>query len=200
MAAARTIREQVTDQIRDDVVAGKFKSGEPLRESEVAKRLGVSHGPVRDAFLQLTQEGFLAYQANRGVTVRQPPNTENREFIVSLRQQVELFVVRRGFHLLALDRNVDRLETALRELKVACLSEEVASIARTDMAFHQVILEICDGIDFLPLWKWLCSQMLIAYSRLDDYEQVYQEHAQIFDAMRSGKKQAATNALKANIR
>ena len=77
----RTIREQVTNQIRDEVVAGKLPAGQPLREGHLAERFGVSRGPIRDAFLQLSQEGFLVYQANRGVTVRKPPEQGHRELM-----------------------------------------------------------------------------------------------------------------------
>src|SRR5210317_954209 len=128
----RTIREQVTDQIRDDVVSGKFPAGQALRESELAERFGVSRGPIRDAFLQLSQEGFLAYQANRGVTVRQPPAAENRDLIVSLRQQIECFVIRRGLDQLR-SSGAASLAAALRDLKSACASADVAAVARCDM-------------------------------------------------------------------
>ncbi len=92
----QTIREQVTSQIRDELVSGNFPAGATLRESELAERFGVSRGPIRDAFLQLSHEGFLAYQANRGVTVRHPPDPADREFITSLRKQVETHVIRKG--------------------------------------------------------------------------------------------------------
>lgn len=196
---ARTIREQVTDLIRDDVVAGKFPSGQPLRETEIAERFGVSRGPVRDAFLQLAQEGFLAYQANRGVTVRQPPDPENRDFIISLRHQIETFVIKRGIKELNGTQLVD-IQKSLDALKAACDSEDVAAVARCDIAFHQTILEACGGTEFLPIWKWLCSQMLLAYSRLDDFTAIYDEHVRIFQAVESRSKQAATAAIKANIR
>ena len=114
----RTIREQVTDQIRDDVVAGKFPAGQALRESELAERFGVSRGPVRDAFLQLSQEGFLAYQANRGVTVRNPPDSVDHEFIVSLRQQIECHVIKRGLERIE-QTAWEKMETALAELESA---------------------------------------------------------------------------------
>ena len=84
-AMARTIREQVTNQIHDDLVARNVPQGSVLRETERARRFGASRGPIRDAFLQLSQEGFLAYEANRRVKLRQPPGPENRGFIVSLR-------------------------------------------------------------------------------------------------------------------
>lgn len=195
----RTIREQVTDQIRDEVVAGNFPAGEPLREAELAERFGVSRGPIRDAFLQLSQEGVLAYQANRGVTVRQAPKPENREFIVSLRQQIECYVIRRGIGQLQ-SQGIDAIKRALADLKAACESGRASAVAKSDMAFHEATLIACGGDDFLSVWKWFCSQMLMTYSRLDNYEQVYEEHVAILEALESGRKQASVTAIKANIR
>ncbi len=194
----RTIRDQVTEQIRDEVVAGAFPPGQPLREVEFARRFGVSRGPVRDAFLQLAKEGILAYQANRGVTVRQPPKPENRELMVSLRRQIECFVVERGVGSLQRD-GLARLVERLENLRVACESADAAAVARRDIEFHETLLVLCGGEDFVPVWKWLCSQMLLAYSRLDDYEQVYQEHAAILEAIRAGKKTAVLASLEANV-
>ncbi|MBP88158.1 MAG: GntR family transcriptional regulator [Planctomycetaceae bacterium] len=195
----RTIREQVTNQIRDDVVACNFAPGTPLREGELAERFGVSRGPIRDAFLQLSQEGFLAYQANRGVTVRQAPDADNRDFIVSLRQQIECYVIRRGLRQLD-DAGLAKIEAALRELKLACAGDDVAAVARCDMGFHAAVMLACDGEDFLPVWKLLCSQMLLAYTRLNNYEQVFVEHVEILQALRDGKKRVAIATIKANIR
>jgi len=91
-----SIREEITGKIRDELVAGNFEAGLPLRETQMAKRFGVSRGPVRDAFLQLSQEGFLAYHSNRGVTVRHPPALEDRSFVASLRSQIERYIVHKG--------------------------------------------------------------------------------------------------------
>ena len=192
---SRTIREQVTNQIRDDVVAGTFSAGEPLREGELAERFGVSRGPIRDAFLQLSQEGLLAYQANRGVTVRQAPDANNRDFVVSLRQQIECYVVERGYSK-PVNGSWASVEAALENLRTACGTGNVADVAKSDMAFHEAILVACDGEEFLPVWKWLCSQMLLAYTRLENYEAVYDEHRAIFEAAKSGKKQELVTAIK----
>ena len=122
---SRTIREQVTSQIRDELVAGNFPAGATLRESELAERFGVSRGPIRDAFLQLSNEGFLAYQANRGVTVRHPPDPEDRQFITSLRLQLESHVVKKGIAKLS-EESMRQIESALENLKAACDSGDVA--------------------------------------------------------------------------
>ncbi len=195
----RTIREQITNQLRDELVAGNFPDGHLLRETELAKRFGVSRGPIRDAFLQLTQEGFLAYEANRGVRLREPPDPKNRQFIVSLRLQIETFVIKAGREQLHGDA-LRGAEDALRDLKVACEGDDVAAVARCDMAFHEAVLAGCGGDDLILAWKQLCSRMLLTYTRLDNYQAVYDEHAKLLETIVSGKKQAIVSALKLNIR
>ena len=68
------------------------------------------------------------------------------------------------------------------------------------MAFHEVILVACGGDDFLSVWKLLCTQMLLTYTRLDNFQQVYDEHVAILAALKSGRKQVLIAAIKANIR
>lgn len=195
----QTVREQVTRALRDELVAGNFEGGHVLREVELAQRLGVSRGPVRDAFLQLSHEGFLAYVANRGVTVRHPPVKKNRDLIVSLRVQIEVFAVKSGLDEID-EEGFERIAVALRELKFACGNDSAAAVARCDMAFHEAVLLACGAEDFLEVWRQLCAKMLMAYSRLHDYGEVLEEHQHILDALKSKNKQEVIKALKENIR
>lgn len=198
-AFARTIREQVTERIRDDLIAGRLPAGLPLREQELAKRFGVSRGPVRDAFLQLTQEGFLAYEANCGVTVRTLPSGADREFVVSLRRQIEEFAIRRGFSQVTPD-HCEQWDEILGRMRAACRSKDVSAIARCDMEFHQAILVAAGGEQFLPIWKWLCAQMLLTYSRVENFSQIVQEHAAIVEAFRARHLRRVLAALKENLK
>ena len=199
MGVARTVREQITDRLRSEVVAGRLPAGEALRESELASRYGVSRGPIRDAFLQLSQEGLLSYHANRGVTVCHPPLADDRDFIVQLRRQVECFVVTRGLSSVG-EAGLAQVTEALGELDSACKTGESVAVAGRDAAFHEALLTACGGNHFLPAWRSLCSQMHFAYSRLEDFRAVFEEHRLIFEALRAGKKTPLIAALKANIR
>ncbi len=193
-----SIREEITDKIRDELVAGNFRAGLALRESELAERFGVSRGPIRDAFLQLSQEGFLAYQVNKGVTVRHPLVGEDREFIASLRVQIELYIVDKGFNQIT-ERGLNEVAESLRELELACQTGEVAKIAKADMAFHVSILQACGGDDHIQVWRQLCSRMLLTYTRLGNYEAIYQEHVDVYQALRSKMKDVALAAINSNI-
>ena len=195
----RTIRQQVTDQIRNEVVSGDLPAGEALRETEFAERYGVSRGPIRDAFLQLSQEGFLSYHANRGVTVRTPPDPDARDLIVSLRLQIESHAIKQGVHQLG-ESEFAKIDFALQNLHEACKGGDASAIAMCDFAFHEAILISCEGESFLPIWKWLCSQMLMAYTRLENYDQVYQEHAEILAALKIKQFTKIAATLKSNIR
>ena len=193
-----SIREEITEKIRDELVAGKFQAGLALREAELAERFGVSRGPIRDAFLQLSQEGFLAYQVNKGVTVRQPLIGEDREFIASIRVQIELYVVGKGFDDLD-EKSLERLSDSLKQLERACESGEVAVIAKADMAFHETLLVACGGEDHVHYWRQVCSRMLLTYTRLGSYKALYQEHVNIYKALKSKMKDVALAAINSNV-
>lgn len=186
---SRTIREQITDRIRDEPISGRMPTGSRCAKG-AGRTIRVSRGPVRDAFLQLTNEGFLAYQANCGVTVRTAMVGADRDFLMSLRWQIEEFVIRRGFSQMT-DDHQEKMDAALDRLRVACRQKDVAAIARCDMEFHQTILIATGGEEFLPIWKQLCTQMLLAYSRFNNYSQIIQEHVAICEAFRKKRLKSA---------
>ena len=193
-----TIRSDITGKIRDELVAGNFEAGLPLRETQLANRFGVSRGPIRDAFLQLSQEGFLTYQANRGVTVRHPPDQEDRTFVASLRSQIELLIVNKGFDQMSAD-GMMRLEESLKTLREVCSAGNIVEIAKADMGFHQVFLVECQGEEHMQVWRQLCSRMLLAYTRLNSYEDTYNEHAEIFEAFKRRSKEDVIAAIRKNV-
>ncbi|QDT68516.1 putative HTH-type transcriptional regulator YdfH [Planctomycetes bacterium MalM25] len=198
MPISRTIREQVTCQLRDEVIAGAIAPGAVLRENDLATRFGVSRGPIRDAFLQLSNEGYLAYQANRGVTVRHPPDQSDREFIAELRRQIELHVVTKGVSQVTNDGQ-SQVEDSLAALHEACLAGDLAAIKRCDLDFHEAILSACGGESLLPAWKQLCSRMILVYDRFSDIGLVHAEHQQIYEAFRSEDLDGLIKALSDNI-
>lgn len=198
MTISRTIREQVTGQLRDQVMAGSLVPGAVLRETELAKRFGVSRGPIRDALLQLSSEGYLAYQANRGVTVREPPDQMDREFIADLRRRIEVHVVTKGIGGLS-DEAIAEISQVLDGLQQACSAGDLAGVRRFDYAFHEAILSACNGMSLLPAWKQLCSRMRLAYDRLPDLKLVHREHQKILDGLKARDLSTVTEALVENI-
>ena len=64
-----SLRGQVFQEIREDILKGKFKENEELREATLGKELGVSRTPVREALRQLELEGLVHIIPNKGAYV-----------------------------------------------------------------------------------------------------------------------------------
>ncbi|MDI1338141.1 MAG: GntR family transcriptional regulator [Lacunisphaera sp.] len=195
----RTIREQVVHRLRDDVISQIFKPGEDLREFVLAKRYNVSRSPIRDALLQLTQEGLLVATPNCGVKVGYRMEQDIQPLVVEIRLKVEQF---------ALARFIDRkdpaallaLEDSLKRNREACTAGLLPGIIKTDMDFHRTFVEASGADRLLGLWKQVTSAMFLHYDRLHDWTENHREHVAIFTAIKHGNKKRARAALVRNIR
>ena len=108
----RTMQDQIADYLRRDILVGNLESGQALREQEISERFGVSRGPVREVFRQLTQQGLLTAEPNKGVRVAPRPSSEMRPLIVELRQKIEIYVLDLVFDQLG-DDDIVELENIL---------------------------------------------------------------------------------------
>lgn len=194
----RTIREQVVQRLRDDVMGGVFQPGENLREVVLSKRYAVSRSPIRDAFLQLAQEGLLVATPNCGVKVSDKLEEEIQPLVVDIRLKVEQFAIERLVSMI----DTEGLAVLMRRLeknREACMAGALPNIIRSDMDFHQTILELSGSEKLLGVWKHVTSAMLLHYDRHRDWMESYAEHLAIYTAITNRDKKASKQALKTNI-
>src|SRR5438128_2035964 len=69
-AQRRTLSGEVTRAIRQAVLTGVYQPGDHLTEAEIAREMGVSHGPVREALRELEAENLIIIEPHRGPIVR----------------------------------------------------------------------------------------------------------------------------------
>ncbi|TMN86573.1 GntR family transcriptional regulator [Pseudoalteromonas phenolica] len=67
----KTRTQLVAEAIREKILSGEIKAGEPLRQAALAEELNVSRIPVREALLQLEAEGLVNFEAHKGATATQ---------------------------------------------------------------------------------------------------------------------------------
>ena len=168
-----------------------------MREQPLAQRFGVSRrGPIRDALLQLTQEGLLVAEQNCGVRVRRP-DPAIASLVVDLRRKIESFALkalcRRGDEALAF------FAENLSLFQAACRRGEMAEVVEHDMAFHRHIVEQGGGADLVAVWVPVVTHMMLPYSRHRDLMDSYREHEAVVEALRRGDKTVALECLRANI-
>ena len=133
----KTLTEQAADAIRARIVSGEFHFGEALSEIALATELGVSKTPVREAFLQLKNEGLVEILPQRGTFVFQMTGEQLRQ-LVEMRELLETaslrFSMRNGTFL------GDRLDAIVGRMTDAVEKRDPAAYRRHDADFHQAII------------------------------------------------------------
>jgi DNA-binding GntR family transcriptional regulator len=194
----RNVRGQVTDRLREEILLGKFEAGEALREIPLAERFRVSRGPIRDALLQLSQEGLLESVPNRGARVGKIWDDKLIPVMAKVRFDLESFAVS---ELIANppDELFVKIRQNLRLFKLACEDQDMPAVVQLDLQFHRLLLRECGHAGLETVWLPLLGGLRLPYSRHKLLTESYLEHKQIADAIEEGDAAAATQALKKNI-
>jgi DNA-binding GntR family transcriptional regulator len=93
LSLPRTVKEQLVDHLRDEIVRGTFDPGERLRLEDVAARFGVSTMPVREALRDLESEGLVTIYPHRGAIVTEL-TAEDLQDIYDIRATLEAMATR----------------------------------------------------------------------------------------------------------
>jgi len=192
------VREQVTDRLRVEILLGHYEPGEALREIPLAERYKVSRGPIRDAFLQLSQQGLLDLIPNRGVRIGKVWDESMLPVMAKLRFDLESFAIRELMDRPPEDLK-DKLNHNLRLFKLACEDKDMLEIVQLDLAFHRMFLRDCghDGLE--SVWLALLGGFRLPYSRHRMLTESSDEHRYVADAIMTGRKKDAIEGLKRNI-
>jgi DNA-binding GntR family transcriptional regulator len=120
------------DRLRNDIVRGRLAPGEPLRQDEIARSFGVSHVPIREAFLRLQAEGLVEIRPRRGAIVAD----------LSAAEIEELNEMRTALECLALQIAIPNITGAqIREAQnvLDSIDAQPESWAELNTAFHSII-------------------------------------------------------------
>jgi DNA-binding GntR family transcriptional regulator len=199
----RGVREQIVTRLRNEILSGRLADGERLSEATLAERFGVSRGPVREAFVQLTHEGLLVAKPNCGVRVAPAAPDSVRKLVIPIRRTIETYALRLIFDDLdaadftALDGILDRME-------LACRRGDWAGTVEPDIAFHRYILERTGQPDLLAIWTTLVARVRRHFQRVHRTHQdppidVYARHKALVEVFKAGGKEAAVKALEGHI-
>jgi DNA-binding GntR family transcriptional regulator len=129
----------IARQLRNAITQGVLAPGTQLGETELANRLKVSRGPLREAMQRLVQEGLLRSEHNRGLFVIELGDDDVRDIYLA-RSAIERAAVAA-----ILDRDptgaVRRLEKAHRHMVTAARRGDLRALSDADLAFHQLLVE-----------------------------------------------------------
>jgi DNA-binding GntR family transcriptional regulator len=193
--AKRVLRDEIYSQLVDRLVFTRLPEGSKVHDFELARDLGVSRTPIREALVRLQNDGLITAEANQGFSVK----------LRSVEEVAETYPIIAALEGLAFStcdiRGIDapglrRLNTQLRAAKNA------ADATLLDTRFHEHLLEPSPNQRLRHLLKRLkCIVQRYEYVYMRDSRLVHtswREHEEIIRAVEKGEHGQAAQALQHN--
>jgi DNA-binding GntR family transcriptional regulator len=190
----------IADQLRRLITDGTFAPGAQLLEAQIAERLGVSRGPVREATARLIQEGLLVAAPNRGVFVVKL-DAEDVADLMLARAVIEGAAAR-----LIRERGnsaaFDALEAFIDEAEAAG-AENWTRLVDADLGFHESLVNAAASPRLSRMYRTLLSEARMCYAVASrqhyDPDRSIRQHRDLLHAIRSGDEPAMEHAIRAHI-
>lgn len=197
----RSLGQQVASVIRDMILRGEIKPGQRLVEERLARRVGTSRTPVREALLSLERENLVARRLRGGYWVR-PMTTKEVEEVTGVRAALESFAVESAADTLShellkdLKTNVAKFDDALAQgdgrklVELNTAFHEMLYTASSNQLLHRLLNELSDVIQRFR--RELLSDEASAARSLAD-------HRRMLEALEAGNAQEAAKACREHV-
>ena len=211
----QSIGEKAYSYLRCRILSGELAPGAALSEASIARQLGNSRGPLREAIRRLTAEGFLRQSPTGGSVVVEFTRRDVAE-LYELREALEVYAVGRAAeHKLraseaeAMQRTVDDVLLLRDELQAAgethLSSEEMRRFIRVDLQFHTLLVRAAANARILKVVADTRVLLNIFAIRRKGHDagqltQIHRYHSRILAAILRGDPQEAMRLLGEHIR
>lgn len=194
-----SLSDQVKERLAERIVTGDLKPGDRLIELSIAKDLGTSQAPVREALRQLEALGLIEYRRNRGAVVREITSEELAE-IYAVRAELEGYAVSR---VAGMSPEVGAgLLSLCQEMEIALDDNDVSAFVTLNTAFHRAIVEGAGNGTLLRVWETLDIQLRTAMNTAQgtgSLDRALKDHRRIARAVKRRDADGARAALVAHI-
>jgi len=191
----------IAAQIRVRIMDGTFAPGSQLGEAQLAARLNVSRGPIREALQRLIQEGLVENRRNRGVFVTSLDEDDIRDVYLARgaieREAAKILIRRRDAEA------IDRLEALVEGMSAAAKNREWPELADSDLAFHEALVGFSRSKRLQRMFRTLLVEARMCLAELESaypvHERLVREHRSILGAVRRGDEREALELIDAHL-
>ena len=199
--SAEPIAQKVMLTLRRAIVTMRIRPGEMLSEQDIAKKLGVSRQPVREAFIKLGEAGLLRVLPQRGTLVVKISRAavEDARFI---REALECAVAREAARLMTPAQSTALSNNLARQRKVS-RSQDTEAFFALDEEFHRLLAEAAQRPSAWDVVEDVKPQMdRVRFLSLPDatpLSVLVNQHAAILAAVKAGSGPRAVTAMRAHL-
>lgn len=183
----KTYGEQAKTYIKQRLLAGSLKPGDPIRESDIARDLGISRGPVREALQSLLIQGLVTGSPQKAKYIRQMSPREIEESYL-LGGTLEGACISQALDEWD-DTALHRLAIILQEMKEQSeKASGLACLSQVDENFHEEIFSHCQNRLMAEVARNSCSHIskFLYYREWDTLftpQEFYMRHKIIYHAI-----------------
>jgi DNA-binding GntR family transcriptional regulator len=194
------LSERIKEWILERIVGGELPAGARIVETQVAKELGTSQAPVREALRALATLGVVDIEPYRGARVRAP---SSKELIDAIRVRTELEALgARGAAEAATAQDIDELRDQMKAMLVAARQGEAHTHATRNAEFHATIMRAARNDALLRAWQVL-EPLLRTYITATlpgvDLEWLAQRHEGLLSAIEARDADLAEKRMRAHL-
>jgi len=197
--AHKPLKEEIYDALHRQIIAGKHKPGDWLRQEDIASQMGVSMTPVREALDLLVSTGLAERVPYRGVRVREM-SVKDIADAYGLRLILETLAAREAAHNITAEQ-ITSLEKIIAEIKQHVRLHEMPLERQLSGEFHSIIAEASGNDLLVKLYAivanafpdWLLYEALYRKPEIviDSLSQTCEEFKSILDALKKGDEEEA---------
>ncbi|TYP53755.1 GntR family transcriptional regulator [Thermosediminibacter litoriperuensis] len=195
------ISREVFKILREAILGGSLQPGTRLVEREIARQLGVSRTPVREAIHKLEQEGLVRHIPRRGVVVAQISEREVHE-VYMIRAVLEGLAAR-----LAAERispgKLKRLSELMEAMEKACERNDEQTLQTLHLEFNTLIYEAAESPRLHQMINYLVDYIAaftkLGYSVPGRMRAATQEHRALAEALTKGDGRLAEEIARRHI-
>ena len=198
----KTITASVADEIREQIISGKIKGRDPLRQELLAEEFGCSLIPVREALLNLKGEGLVEFIPHKGAVAKEVTIGEVEE-IFALRALLECDILARAMARIS-EEDIQQAEAVLGQFEALLEpGEDLQTWGKLNWEFHKALYDPAGRDYTFRLIERLhtnCDRYIRLQLKLDEGRtEAHSEHVEILERVRAGDKRGAVKALRQHI-
>ncbi len=187
--------------IRKAIVDGRLEPGSRLKEEELARELGISRTPVREALLVLHSEGLIDSAPNRGASVR-AYEAADLDDLYQLRALLEGFAARLAAARISAE-DVERLRESCERFVTLRAADDVTELVEENVGFHDVILGAAGSDRLAQMVRGVIQLPLVyrSYVWYSPEQKLISEHyhRQLTSALAAGDAERAEIVMKEHV-
>lgn len=199
--ARSVLSAQVKDRMLQWILKGELPPGSRIIETRIARQLGTSQAPVREALRDLATLGLVEMHPYRGARVREPEADELVE-AMELRGELEAIAARNAARRIQ-PVMLARMQQLLGEMRVSAARGDAHAQALQNSEFHTCVITASDNRTLQRLWSMLepfARTYLTATVPGADLHWLADRHVAILDALEARDAEAAAAAMRVHAR